>query len=142
MFMTTNRVNSIDPAFQSRIHITLAYNPLDVGLQKELWLLFLKRTADYDEGYWSDQILEEFTKMQMNGRQIKNTVRTANSLALAEGHKLSADDIHVVLETVAEFEKTFKARPSPQPFTIVGGEQVPSIELQSWPLNPPLLGHG
>jgi SpoVK/Ycf46/Vps4 family AAA+-type ATPase len=135
MFMTTNRVNSMDPAFQSRIHLTLAYNPLDYKSRKGLWKLFLERSADYDEKNWSDEILEDLAKDQLNGRQIKNAVRTANSLALAENHMLSVDDIRVVLETVAEFETVFKPRPSPQPFAALG-ERGASVELNSWSLNP------
>jgi SpoVK/Ycf46/Vps4 family AAA+-type ATPase len=116
MFMTTNRVNSIDPAFQSRIHLTLAYNPLDDKSRKGLWRLFLERSADYDKKNWPNEVLGDLAKVQLNGRQIKNAVRTANSLALAEHHTLSVDDIRVVLDTVAEFETVFKPRPSPQPF--------------------------
>lgn len=50
---------------------------------------------------------------RLNGRQIKNTARTANALALAEGSRLGVEQIRVVLEStvvdVAEVEVAEKS---------------------------------
>ena len=39
--MTTNRVNAIDPAFYSRIHITINYPNLDTETRKSVWSNFV-----------------------------------------------------------------------------------------------------
>lgn len=41
MFMTTNRVKTIDSAFQSRIHISLDYQELTMESRKQIWTNFL-----------------------------------------------------------------------------------------------------
>ena len=43
MFLTTNRVQTFDAAFQSRIHISLEYPELDYKSRKAVWLNFLKQ---------------------------------------------------------------------------------------------------
>ncbi|KAK5165851.1 uncharacterized protein LTR77_008774 [Saxophila tyrrhenica] len=43
MFLTTNRVQTFDQAFQSRIHISLEYKELDLPSRKSVWLAFLKQ---------------------------------------------------------------------------------------------------
>jgi hypothetical protein len=107
MFLTTNRVDSFDLAFQSQIHLALKYHPLDSDGRAELWRLFLKRTGEQD---WPEEVVKRFAAVELNGRQIKNTVRTANALALSEGRMLSAEEIQAVLETVTEFDADFRER--------------------------------
>lgn len=43
MFLTTNRVQTFDAAFQSRIHISLEYPDLNVDSRKQIWKNFLVR---------------------------------------------------------------------------------------------------
>lgn len=43
MFLTTNRVQTFDPAFQSRIHISLEYRELDQASRKKVWHNFLEQ---------------------------------------------------------------------------------------------------
>lgn len=136
MFLTTNRLKTIDPAFLSRIHLTLACNPLDAETRKKLWRFFLSRTGGYQATDWTETTLDEFALFQLNGRQIKNAVRTANSLALSEKHRLSADDIDVVLETIAEYQSVFEPPPSPQPPAVmVDVKREPG--LSAWELARP-----
>lgn len=108
MFLTTNRVQSFDEAFQSRIHLALKYHALDAAGRADLWRLFLKRTVGYDETRWPDALVGELAATELNGRQIKNTVRTANTLALAEGEALSAEHVRDVLKAVGEFDFVLK----------------------------------
>jgi len=44
LFLTTNRVGSIDPAFKSRIHMSLLYSALDRKATVALYKVFIKRT--------------------------------------------------------------------------------------------------
>lgn len=43
MFLTTNRVQTFDAAFQSRIHISLDYPELSIESRKQVWKNFLKQ---------------------------------------------------------------------------------------------------
>lgn len=43
MFLTTNRVQAFDAAFQSRIHISIDYPELDAKSRRQVWVTFLKQ---------------------------------------------------------------------------------------------------
>lgn len=49
LFLTTNRVGSIDPAFKSRIQLSLYYPPIDLETTVKLYQVFLKRARDEQE---------------------------------------------------------------------------------------------
>ncbi|KAK9420368.1 putative AAA+ ATPase domain-containing protein [Seiridium unicorne] len=108
LFLTTNRISSFDPAFQSRIHLALRYNGLDTTSRAQLWRLFLQRTPDFDASAFPDSALQELAKANVNGRQIKNTVRTAYALALAEEERFGVEQVRDVLETVRDFKADFE----------------------------------
>jgi SpoVK/Ycf46/Vps4 family AAA+-type ATPase len=94
MFMTTNRVDNIDPAFQSRIHISLAYPDLTDESRRQIWNNFLVKTVKDHE--LSAQDIEDLSKVQLNGRIIKNIIKTAQLLALSKNAKLNRSHIEVV----------------------------------------------
>ncbi|KAJ7751771.1 P-loop containing nucleoside triphosphate hydrolase protein, partial [Mycena maculata] len=105
LFLTTNRVNTFDPAFQSRIHMALKYENLGAGARKRLWKDFLSKLkggADISEdGY---NMLSQYN---VNGRQIKNAVKTAESLASFTQKPVHLADLEMVLKTQADFAETF-----------------------------------
>lgn len=105
MFMTTNSIYSMDPAFQSRMHLILEYKPLDLQSRKGLWRVFSERTAGYEKLDWPDTTVDRLANVDLNGRQIKNIVRTANSIALVEDHRLSSEEVDIVLHTVTNFQR-------------------------------------
>ncbi|KAI1495836.1 hypothetical protein F5X99DRAFT_102437 [Biscogniauxia marginata] len=107
LFLTTNRISTFDRAFQSRIHLALKYQPLDADAREYLWRLFLQRTPGFRAEDWQDETLKELAAADINGRQIKNTVRTAYALALAEDQRLGVEQVRDVLETVGEFQEDF-----------------------------------
>ena len=41
LFLTSNRIDSIDPAFQTRITLALRYEPLDMEGRSKVWENFL-----------------------------------------------------------------------------------------------------
>ena len=107
MLLTTNRVESFDEAFQSRIHVALKYNDLTSESRRAVWKNFLSRLdddkIDIDEtGY---DILQGYV---MNGRQIKNAVKTAKSLADFNGQKVGLETVQTVLEVQRDFERDFR----------------------------------
>ncbi|KAM0343578.1 hypothetical protein ACHAPU_008329 [Fusarium lateritium] len=104
LFLTTNRVNDMDQAFQSRIHMSLEYPPLDSSAREAVWRGFLNRAVTLDaklEGESAHEINDEEIKslagLELNGRQIKNVLKTANLLACHKGEKLSFQHMRTVL---------------------------------------------
>ncbi|GAW12968.1 hypothetical protein ANO14919_023430 [Xylariales sp. No.14919] len=80
LFITTNRAAAIDPAFKSRIHLSLQYPDLSRDSQKEIWRNLLGRSPGKRAGFAEDDFAA-FTENTMNGREIKNAVKLAHLLA-------------------------------------------------------------
>lgn len=141
MFLTTNRVETFDEAFQSRIHIALKYNDLDRKAKRIIWGTFLDMVAreeltlvgednedeaerlevavngvadaDTNKDANLRQIvtkaeLDGLARHELNGRQIKNVVRTAQALASSMEEALSMKHLTRVLEVTQEFEHDLK----------------------------------
>ncbi|KAI1337559.1 P-loop containing nucleoside triphosphate hydrolase protein [Xylariaceae sp. FL0016] len=125
LFLTTNRINSFDLAFQSRIHLALKYHGLNTDARAQLWELFLGRTPDFKAEDWPDEVIQELAAVEINGRQIKNSVRTAYALAGAEKQKFSLEQVRDVLATVAEFQKDFNKETQARGTDMVEGEMTP-----------------
>ena len=111
LFLTTNRVETFDDAFQSRIHIALRYGELTAKAKKSVWKMFLDRCRE-KEGTevadFSDYDLDILSRKELNGRQIKNAVRTAQALALNEKKMLTLQHIKQVLEVSESFDRDLK----------------------------------
>ncbi|KAK2764865.1 hypothetical protein FQN54_008562 [Arachnomyces sp. PD_36] len=78
LFLTSNRAENIDPAFESRIHVSLNYPELDPTSRRQIWTQFL---GDEHIGGFTRQELDQMAEVPLNGRQIKNVLRTAHLLA-------------------------------------------------------------
>ncbi|KAH6693395.1 P-loop containing nucleoside triphosphate hydrolase protein [Leptodontidium sp. MPI-SDFR-AT-0119] len=98
LFLTTNRVGSIDPAFKSRIHMSLFYPHLGLDATLQLYKILLDRTLaeqkaskKVDFKVKSKEIMsfakshyKRLTKeglITWNGRQIRNAFQIAITLA-------------------------------------------------------------
>ena len=112
LFLTTNRVNSFDDAFQSRIHIALRYHELDARARRAIWKMFLEKVKalpGVETETFTDADLDKLArKSNLNGRQIKNSVRSAQALALNEKVPLSMVHIAKVLDVAESFERDLK----------------------------------
>ncbi|KAK8875165.1 TOB3 [Apiospora arundinis] len=117
MFLTTNRADSFDPAFESRIHLTIQYPQLDPESRLHIWRTFVglpaspeksscetgptARVVDFETEPSTNKItethLQRFAKEELNGRQIKNIVKTARLLASSEKTGLAPDHVETVL---------------------------------------------
>ena len=102
MFLTTNRIETFDEAFLSRIHVSLHFGALSTSTKAQIWRAFLAR-AGIEPSEMSDARIEELALRELNGRQIKNACRTATSLALSRGEKLCYGHVEEALDAVEEF---------------------------------------
>jgi SpoVK/Ycf46/Vps4 family AAA+-type ATPase len=109
MFLTTNRLNAIDPAFKSRIDLILPYYDLDEPSRQRVWKNFINLLG-HEAADLSGDDIRELAKSHMNGREIKNTIKTALILA-AHGkpvEPLRLKHLNTVLNVrkrVADFEQ-------------------------------------
>ena len=110
MFLTTNRVQTIDPAFKSRIHLSLAYSPLSAESRAELWEIFIiKGTEQHGRPGWLNaEFLEDVSREEVNGREIKNIVRLAHALACHDERPMEADDLLKGLKPLKVFNEDFR----------------------------------
>jgi hypothetical protein len=105
LFLTTNRATSIDPAFHSRIHLSLEYSDLDSAARKVIWASFINKLASESEarkigdaGSVTDEELGRLSGLQLNGRQIKNVFKMAHLLASNKKQSVKFEHIELVLK--------------------------------------------
>lgn len=109
LFLTTNRVSVFDSAIKSRIHLPIHYPKLPRTSRQSLWYLFLSRSsAESAESLKADGTLDRIADEELNGRQIKNVVRLAYSLALDENSLIKPHHVATALEPMKHFEKDFE----------------------------------
>lgn len=96
LFMTTNRVRAMDPAFQSRIHLKIQYPELREEARREIWGRMVGLSG-MESGLKEGQV-EALARLELNGREIKNLVKSAQLLASCEAVPLSMEHIQAVLE--------------------------------------------
>ncbi|KAJ7586182.1 hypothetical protein C8J56DRAFT_1165743 [Mycena floridula] len=119
LFLTTNRIQTFDSAFLSRFSIAIKYPELDEPGRLQVWSNFLelagctlvsevnaKELANCNVPLLRSSI-ETLAKKELNGRTIKNVVRTAQALALSANKPLSIDHINVVLAVQEKFIQDF-----------------------------------
>ncbi|KAF3916627.1 Spastin [Dactylellina cionopaga] len=104
LFLTTNRVKTFDDAFQSRIHVALRYSKLTLEARTKIWKNFVA-TIDSNKTSVSEEDYMEVARVELNGRQIKNAIRTALSTADTCGEKLALKHFKIVLGVMSTFEK-------------------------------------
>ncbi|KAI1775826.1 hypothetical protein F4818DRAFT_441104 [Hypoxylon cercidicola] len=111
LFLTTNRVQTFDDAFQSRIHIALRYDDLDTKAKKAIFKIFIERArvvTGVDLMPFNEDDYTSLARHKLNGRQIKNTIGTAQALAVNKGEPLSMRHIREVLDVQQNFEQDLK----------------------------------
>ncbi|KAK8047867.1 hypothetical protein PG996_015931, partial [Apiospora saccharicola] len=92
LFLTTNRLGSMDVAFQSRVSLAVRFNHLTAELRRQIWLNFITR-LDPVETQAREELLARLDDVQqwdLNGRQIRNILRMAQSIALAREKRRGA----------------------------------------------------
>ena len=74
LFLTTNRVTTIDEAIASRIHLPLRYENLDQSARKEVWKSFLTaRSATKRGAPLVPKDFERLSSKALNGREVRGS---------------------------------------------------------------------
>ncbi|KAJ7092995.1 P-loop containing nucleoside triphosphate hydrolase protein [Mycena belliarum] len=106
LFLTTNRVQAFDEAFLSRIHVALHFAELNEASRAQVWRAFLAR-AGVKSSSVSEEHVALLAQRAVNGRQIKNAVRTAHSLARGRGQEVGLAHFMETLDAMDEFTGQF-----------------------------------
>jgi SpoVK/Ycf46/Vps4 family AAA+-type ATPase len=73
LFLTTNRVETFDDAFQSRIHVALRYGDLTSKAKRSIWKMFLERVRAIEGvniASFSEEDYDMLSRHTLNGRQV------------------------------------------------------------------------
>lgn len=95
LFLTTNRVANMDPAFQSRIHLTIAYDELSAPSRRRIWHNFVTEMKYRND--FAPRDLDALAKLDLNGRQIKNVIKSAQLVAFSKKEALGKKHVDVIL---------------------------------------------
>ncbi len=116
LFLTTNRLATMDMAFQSRIHIAIRYPDLVPETRRRIWEKFIQR-IDSKEIQGKRELmdhLDDLEKWPLNGRQIRNILATAESLALSTSRRRGAlrySQVEEVADETMRFQDFFEEGP-------------------------------
>jgi SpoVK/Ycf46/Vps4 family AAA+-type ATPase len=95
LMLTTNQPDVFDEAVQSRIHLQIAYPPLNREQRKAIW-----RNVVEDQGIEHDLGEEAFArlgeKVVCNGREIKNLIQVAFLFAQSGGARLNEETVTTI----------------------------------------------
>ncbi|PAV22548.1 AAA family ATPase [Pyrrhoderma noxium] len=104
LILTTNLAGQCDPALESRIHFCVHYPDLNFDSRKQIWKTFLSRAMDQQDDI-SREDMDKLATHEMNGRQIKNVVSSAQCIALEAESPLLVEHINAVLEVASDWHK-------------------------------------
>jgi len=118
MILTTNRITAIDIAVQSRIHLAIRYDDLTREQKQSVFKIFLdqlKPESIKDKESILAFINEWGSEYKLNGRQIRNVMSSALSLArsLAKEHdgdgRLTERHLKQVLTITKDFQEQLES---------------------------------
>ncbi|KAF6839164.1 hypothetical protein CMUS01_04359 [Colletotrichum musicola] len=94
LFLTTNRERALDQAVYSRVHLNINYPALDAPSREKIWRTFLEKGGAVME----ENEYAALSKIEVNGRRIRNIVRTASIMARRGNRPVQFDDISKVMK--------------------------------------------
>jgi SpoVK/Ycf46/Vps4 family AAA+-type ATPase len=90
LFLTSNRIDTIDAAVESRIHLSLQYHALSFESRRSVWMTFLKNQA------FTEEQIDVLAQIDLNGRQIKNILKTAQLLVTSKDAALDFGHVQTI----------------------------------------------
>lgn len=102
LILTTNRVGTFDEAFKSRIQLAVHYPTLQRSEREQIWQLFLSSLKDKVEV--TNTQLFDLARHPLNGRQIRNTIKTASQQAIFDKKSLTYRHLQTAIKVANEFE--------------------------------------
>jgi hypothetical protein len=88
-------------AFQSRLHVTLGLSPLSVKDRRDIWYNFIKDLKELSKDHrraLAHEAKENWCHADLNGRQIRNCVKTALVLARQDNAPVGVKHFQTVID--------------------------------------------
>lgn len=107
LILTSNRVGTFDEAFKSRMQMAVHYPNLDLDGRRRIWQNFLSAMKDAKVDMNSRELEQELGTLashSLNGRQIRNTIKTARQLAVFKREPLQFKHLESVIDIANDFE--------------------------------------
>ena len=107
IILTANRISSLDVAVQFRIHLAIRNEDLSPEECQEIFKLFIA-DAEFEDREkrrvlkWFE---EDVSEEKLNGRQIRNLVTSAQSIAKNEKKALNVQSFKSVFKVTRDFQK-------------------------------------
>lgn len=103
IFLTTNRLSSLDPAVKSRINLMMSYQELDQKSRRQIWESLFKK--------WdiklSKKVIDSLSQHKLNGREIRNYIRLTFSILEDRQQEMTGKSILNVLEECFQITEEF-----------------------------------
>jgi SpoVK/Ycf46/Vps4 family AAA+-type ATPase len=95
LFLTSNRIEEFDPAFASRIHMKARFTAPTSSTRAAIWKNLLGTVEGCHD--WDHDVFERLGKdLELNGREIKNLIRPALTVAASRGVPLGEEIIRLI----------------------------------------------
>ncbi|KAI1105317.1 P-loop containing nucleoside triphosphate hydrolase protein [Jackrogersella minutella] len=106
LLLTTNRLDSFDDAFQSRIHFCFKYKQLDTEARSNIWRSFLDRAKSISgiDCEVEEDDIATLSQEELNGRQIKNIMSMSQAVATQRKEAITMEIITLALNFPKEAE--------------------------------------
>lgn len=104
LILTTNRVGTFDEAFKSRIQLAMHYPVLGEAERWTIWAKIIDSLNGDVDRQELKRSRDKLARCPLNGRQIRNTIKTAKQLALYEKVPLGYGHIDSAIKVADEFE--------------------------------------
>ncbi|KAJ7145354.1 P-loop containing nucleoside triphosphate hydrolase protein [Mycena crocata] len=101
LILTTNMARTCDIAMESPIHFCIHYSDLDQAARLAIWKTFVTKSHIT----FKEEDFVRLSELRLNGRQIKNAVSSAQSIALDENEAMSVEHIDTVLDVLSEWQQ-------------------------------------
>ncbi|KAI1131336.1 AAA family ATPase [Nemania abortiva] len=108
LILTSNRVGSFDEAFKSRVQLAMHYPPLTNDSRLEIWMNFFNMLQESGRNANIRELknkVDVLARQQLNGRQIRNAIRTASQLAMYRQETMSFTHLEQTIRITNEFEE-------------------------------------
>jgi len=103
LFMTTNRLKSIDQAIKTRINLPICYPKFDMDRRRDVWNALLKKWGiDIEK-----KTVKKLSMTEVNGREIRNYMRLIVSIHKDRGLVLTDESMLEVFEECKKLTTEF-----------------------------------
>ncbi|KAJ6024683.1 ATPase AAA-type core [Penicillium herquei] len=111
LVLTSNRIGTFDEAFKSRVQLIVHYPKLEKDDRRRVWFKFfinLRKTRSDSGMDELEERLEELSAIELNGREIRNSIQTATLLAEFKGGPMRYEHLMKVIGVTSEFKNYLK----------------------------------